>query len=76
MPDSAFKRQLFEVGIFNSRVRKALEEFEPNKTGYPDSWADNQYLEVEASDEDGARKRILGQYPSAKGFVITGVRRL
>lgn len=76
MPESAFKRQLYEVGIFNSRVRKALEDFEPNKTGFADSWADNQYLEVEATDEEAAKKRILGQYPAAKGFVVVGVRKL
>lgn len=70
------KRILFEVCLHNARVRKALRELEPNKTGFADKWEEDHYLEVEAVDEDAAARRIYSQYPQRSGFVITAVRRI
>lgn len=77
MVESRFgRRYLFEVCLHNARVRKALRDFEPNKTGYADEWEEDHYLEVEAADEDAAFRRISAQYPQRSGFVVTSVRKI
>lgn len=69
------KRHLFEVGVFNARVRAALAEGERH-ADLSDDWADIHYFEVFAFDEKGARSKIERRYPPANGYVITDVKQI
>jgi hypothetical protein len=66
---------LFEIGVFNAAVRRAVAEGERHRD-LTDDWADIHYLEVRADDVDGAKAKIEKRYPAARGFVVTEVRRL
>jgi hypothetical protein len=65
------KRQhVYEVGVFNERVRKALAEGAHHAV-LSDDWADIHYFEVVAVDEREARAKITRRYSAANGYVIT-----
>ena len=66
---------LFEITIYNKEVRKKVEEG-GHHSGFRDSWADFQYIEIAATDEEDARTRIEEMHPSAQGFVIDDVRKV
>lgn len=61
----------FEVAIFNDRVRQAVKNNESCE--YSDEWADVRYIEVSASNEQDARRKILSKYPKHKGFIIQSI---
>ena len=62
----------FEVALHNEEVRRCVKEDERHRE-FKDSWADVHYIEVSASDEQEARRKIEAKYPSAKGFVVSQV---
>ena len=62
----------YEVGVYNRRVRQAVQMGEKVR-GLDDSWADLQWVEVWAKSEAGARTKISQRFPPENGFVITDV---
>lgn len=62
----------FEIAIFNQQVVDALAEGQQHRQ-FKDGWADTRYIEVEAADEEAARRKIAQRHPEAKGFVIISV---
>jgi hypothetical protein len=71
----AVDRHVYEIGIFNARVRKALAEG-TRDADLSDEWADIHYFEILAADERGARSKIERRYPAAYGYVIADVKQL
>jgi len=66
---------LFEITIYNKEVREKVEADE-HHSRFRDSWADFQYIEISATDEEDARARIEEMHPSVQGFVIDDVRKV
>jgi len=66
---------MFEITIFNKDVREKVEAGERHRQ-FPDVWADFQYVEIEASNEEQARARIEVMHPGVQGFVIDDVRKI
>lgn len=64
--------RIFEVILYNRKVRDALERGERHPQ-YDDDWAENRYIEVEAETPEIARRKISGRYPRHLGFVIVDV---
>ena len=62
----------FEIGIYNEKVRKAVETMEPVKDLDP-GWADLHWVRLWAQSSEAARKRILQRYPTEQGFVVTDI---
>lgn len=67
------QRQLFEVCLYNQRVRDQLDMLESNTTGFSDCWAERSFLVVIAADGEAARKQVERDYPPGQGFVIVFV---
>jgi hypothetical protein len=67
--------KVFEIGVFNERVRKALAEG-ASDANLSDDWADIHYFEIRAADENVARTKMERRYPVANGYVITDVKRI
>lgn len=65
-------KQVFEVILYNKRVRDALDRGEAHPQ-YDDDWAENRYIEVEAETPEIARRKISSRYPKHLGFVIVDV---
>ena len=63
---------VFEVILYNSEVRKALEEGRRHKN-LDDTWADLHHEEFEAKDEAEARHKALMRLPEHRGFVIVEI---
>jgi hypothetical protein len=68
-------QSLFEVGVFNSSVRKAVESGRRHPD-LADDWAEIHYLEIRAPDGDAAKAKIEKRYPPANGYVVTEVRQV
>lgn len=66
---------LFEVTIYNKEVREKVESGEHDNR-FPDSWADFQYIEIDAANEEQCRARVEVMHPAVKGFVIDDVRKV
>lgn len=64
---------LFEITIYNKEVRKIVETGEHHER-FSDSWADFQYIEVRANNEDQARSWVEEMHPNDRGFVIDHIR--
>jgi len=59
----------YEIGIFNSEVRRLTAEGESHPE-FEDSWADMHYVEVRARDDENALEQIERRFPKRKGFVV------
>ncbi len=66
---------VFEITIYNKEVREKVEAGEHHGR-LRDSWADFQYIEIAAADEEEARAQIEKMHPGAQGFVIDDIRNL
>lgn len=66
---------MFEITIYNKEVRVKVEAGE-HDSRFRDSWADFQYIEIDAADEEQARARVEEMHPSVQGFVIDDVRKI
>ena len=66
---------MFEITIYNKEVREKVEAGERHRR-FPDTWADFQYIEIAAADEEEARARIEEMHPSVQGFVIDDIRKV
>ena len=62
----------YEVVLHNEEVRRRVKVDERHRE-FTDDWADIHYIEVNAGDEQEARRKIETRYPSSKGFVIQTV---
>ena len=71
----SIEQHVYEIGVFNERVRKALAEG-ARDANLSDDWADIHYVEIFATDESGARSKMERRYPAANGYVITEVKKL
>ena len=65
----------FEITIYNKEVREKVEAGERHKR-FPDTWADFQYIEIEAANEEQARADVEVMHPSVQGFVIDDIRKV
>ena len=65
---------MFEITIYNKEVREKVEAGE-HHSRFADSWADFQYIEIEAANEKQARARVEEIHPSVQGFVIDDIRK-
>lgn len=62
----------FEAAIFNEDVRNLVAENRHHEV-YDDVWADLNFIEVTAADEDEAREKLGRRYPERRGFRITQI---
>ena len=62
-------RAAFEVGLYNRDVRAAVKG---NKSHlfFGDHWANLQFQDVLAQNEEEARALISQRYPEEQGFVV------
>ncbi len=65
---------MFEITIYNKEVREKVEAGE-HDSRFSDSWADFQYINIEAANEDQARARVEEIHPSVQGFIIDDIRK-
>jgi hypothetical protein len=63
---------LYEFAVYNAEVRKMVEEGKQHHRLTPD-WADMQYIEINAPNEQHARGKFEEMHPSSEGFVIGDV---
>ncbi len=66
---------LFEITIYNKEVREKVEAGEHHNR-FRDSWADFQYIEIDAPNEEQARVQIEVMHPGVQGFVIDDIRKI
>ncbi len=62
----------FEIAVYNRAVRDKVNAGERHRE-LKDDWADIHYVEIDADDATGARRKAEMKFPSAKGFVIENV---
>jgi hypothetical protein len=68
-------RKKFEVGLYNKDVRDALADGVKHKN-LDDEWADIHWIEVAATDEQDAQRRVQRRYSERTGYVVVGVQPL
>jgi hypothetical protein len=66
---------VFEFEIHNQQVLDALKDGGKHKF-FKDEWADTHFIEFSGADENEARSKAERRYPSAQGFVVTGINQL
>ena len=66
---------LFEITIYNKEVREKVEAGE-HDSRFSDSWADFQYIEIYAPNEELARAQVEVMHPGVQGFVIDDIRKI
>jgi hypothetical protein len=64
---------MFEITIYNKEVREKVEAGE-HHSRFADSWADFQYIEIDAPNEEQARAQIETMHPNTQGFVIDDIQ--
>lgn len=62
----------YEFAVYNSEVRQLVAAGKQHAK-YTPEWADMQYIEVTAFNEDQARGKFEEMHPSAEGFVVDDV---
>ncbi|MBL6928067.1 MAG: hypothetical protein ISR44_02750 [Rhodospirillales bacterium] len=65
-------RSTFEVAIVNKDVSRAVE-MGGHHPDLADSWAEVNYFEIRANDENDARRKMASRYPPTEGYVIEDV---
>ena len=66
---------MFDITIYNQEVREKVEAGEHHRR-FPDTWADFQYIEIEAPNEEQARAQIEVMHPNVQGFIIDDIRKV
>ncbi len=66
---------MFEITIYNKEVREKVEAGESDSR-FSDKWADFQYINIEAANEEQARAQVEEIHPSVQGFVIDDIRKI
>ena len=62
----------FEVAVYNAEVRQKVGDG-MRHSRFNDDWADMQYIEIVAINEEQARAKFEEMHPSDQGFVIDDV---
>jgi hypothetical protein len=70
-----FKRQKFEIEVYNEHVRAAVARGEQHKH-YKDEWQNQHFIEIIAASEKEAMMKIRMRYPQDQGFVILACREI
>ena len=65
----------FEIAAFNKEVRQKVADGQPHSR-FTDDWADMQYIEVVAINEEQARAKFEETHPSVQGFVIDDIQEI
>lgn len=63
---------IYSVAVHNSRVRRAVEGG-AHCLGMADSWAFNNFIDVEAGSEDQALEKIQLRLPPREGYVVDSI---
>lgn len=66
---------IFEFSLYNSEVRDLVGNGESHNQ-FDDSWSEQHYIQIEAIDEQSARKELEKRFPQKRGFVCTSVLKL
>lgn len=66
---------VYEIGIYNQKVRELVEEGSSHKN-LGDDWSDVHYFEIKASTPELAKAKISSQYSPSQGYVIDYVQEL
>ncbi len=66
---------MFEITIYNKEVREKVEAGEHHRR-FPDKWADFQYIEIAADNEEQVRSQVEVMHPGVQGFVIDDIRKI
>ena len=66
---------MFEITIYNKEVREKVEAGE-HDSRFRDTWADFQYIEIAADNEEQARAQVEAMHPGVQGFVIDDIRKI
>ena len=66
---------MFEITIYNKEVREKVEAGERHRR-FPDTWADFQYIEIAADNEEQVRAKVEVMHPGVQGFVIDDIRKI
>ena len=66
---------MFEITIYNKEVREKVKTGE-HHSRFRDSWADFQYIEIDAPNEEQVRARVEEMHPSVQGFIIDDIRNI
>jgi hypothetical protein len=66
---------LFEITIYNKEVREKVEAGE-HHSRFSDSWADFQYIEIDALYEEQVRTQVEVMHPGVQGFVIDDIQKI
>ncbi|NQU59931.1 MAG: hypothetical protein HQ512_02275 [Rhodospirillales bacterium] len=62
----------YEFAVYNAEVRQTAAEGKDHSRFTAD-WADMQYIEIMAMNEEQARGKFEEMHPSAQGFVVDDV---
>lgn len=65
----------YEASITNETVARDLREGRTPRF-LDEGWAETRYIEITASNELDARRKLEGRYPSAKGFLIMTISQI
>ncbi len=66
---------MFEITIYNKEVREKVEAGESDSR-FSDKWADFQYIEIDAPNEEQVRTQVEVMHPGVQGFVIDDIRKI
>ena len=66
---------MFEITIYNKEVREKVEAGE-HDSRFSDKWADFQYIEIAADNEEQVRAQVEEMHPGVQGFVIDDIRKI
>jgi len=67
---------LYEVGIYNKYVRKAVREDNNLPFGISSKWEDVLLFEYLAENESGAKKKAEFEFSPTLGYVVDGINKL
>jgi hypothetical protein len=62
----------FEITVFNQEVKDLLEQNQKHEF-LNDVWAERNYIEIESSSMDQAKKTANRRYPKNQGYVVEEV---
>lgn len=65
----------YEITLYNKEVRKLVEQGDSHPQ-YDDGWADQRFIQLQAENEERARRLIHARHPARKGFVIIDILEL
>ncbi|MFD2265535.1 hypothetical protein ACFSM5_21715 [Lacibacterium aquatile] len=65
----------YEAAIFNQVVARDVQSgLKPRQLD--EGWADTRYVEITATNDLDARRKLEARYPSSRGFVIQSVEQI